>query len=395
MLGNKKVVIATSLTPINLEHLFSLPLTGMNDPGSVHEDCDDLPRWIFALPYDYFGIDTRTSGDRPLAWEIKAALIWSDNQTEPRYVARDDASSARFHLDLMSQIKPLLIEAKKRIPADPQPIHLNPTTSDESYLESASAIIASIGKGDFYQVNLLRFFQSASAGGWANLCRRLELFSGPFGCLLTHGSRVIASFSPERFVEVSQEKEGCKIKTWPIKGTAMRRLDDDAEDEQTGQRLLHSEKDLAELRMIIDLMRNDLQRVCKGGTVRVLDSAKLQKFANVWHLEGNIEGQLKDDLRLGELLESLCPGGSITGAPKIAAMKRIHQDEPQARGYFMGNLFVLMHDGTIQSNIMIRTLTSDNWMRSAKYAAGSGLVIKSIPELELLEIESKCAVLTC
>jgi para-aminobenzoate synthetase component 1 len=146
--------------------------------------------------------------------------------------------------------------------------------------------------------------------------------------------------------------------------------------------------------MIIDLMRNDLTRVCENDSIEVLSSGELKGFKHVWHLEGHIKGRLSAGQTLRELLSVLCPGGSITGAPKIAAMSRIRADEGQSRGFFMGNFLTINHDGSVRSNILIRTLLSDNWMTSARYAAGSGLVAKSIPEQELLEIITKCAPVT-
>ncbi len=395
MLGDGRVVIATSMTPVNFEDLLDLQVSNLRDNTFVSLDASELPRWIFAVPYDFFPSGSAiTTSERPIAWNIKAALIWTADHNEPKYVARADANTSRFHLHPSRELKSLLSDALKWIPTEPEPIELLPVTSDDSYLDAVRSIIDSIKNGDFYQVNLLRFFQSPNAGGWGNLCMRLETFAGPYGCLLTQGSRVLASFSPERFVEISTEKDVHKIETWPIKGTIARVSGDEKADLNAGQQLLNSEKDLAELRMIIDLMRNDLAKLCDTGSVDVISAGELKKFPGVWHLEGHVQGRLNSEITLRDVLQSLCPGGSITGAPKIAAMARIKSDEGQSRGFFMGNLFAVMHDGSIKSNILIRTIISDNWMRSARYAAGSGIVVKSNPDMELLEIKSKCSILT-
>lgn len=395
MLGEGRTALATSMTPISFDMLLNLKLAELSDPSFNAPDYKDLPRWLFAVPYEYFGNDVRAQqNERVIAWEVKAALVWDSGKSEPRYVARSDAKSARFHLDPTRELKTLLADAQKWNPCDPAPVELLPTTSDDSYLDSARSIIDSIREGDFYQVNLLRYFQAPKAGGWENICMRLEQNSGPYGCILTQGSRIIASFSPERFIEITPQVSGATISTWPIKGTSQRVPSDQLADEKVGQKLLESEKDLAELRMIIDLMRNDLGKVCKPGSIQVLSGGCLKKFASVWHLEGEVTGQLRTNITLRELLSALCPGGSITGAPKIAAMERIRSEEGQDRGFFMGNVFTIMHDGSLKSNILIRTLVSDNWMRTARYAAGSGLVIKSSPEMELKEVKSKCIVLT-
>lgn len=403
MVGGKQIVIATSFTPISFDSITNTPITQWKAtgdafaPASAATDAADLPRWIFAVPYDTYAGRRDSVGyqsERPLAWEIRAALIWNEGSNEPRYISRTDAPAARFHLPYKSQITSLLSDATKWVPPSLEAMTLHGATSHDTYLDSARDIIEDIGKGNFYQVNLLRYFSIAKAHGWENLCARMESNAGPHGALITAGSRVIASFSPERFIEINPSENQFKISTWPIKGTAARVLTDSAKDAEVGLALSHSAKDQAELHMIIDLMRNDLSRICLPNSVEVLQPGALKEFRHVWHLEGEITGTLKPSHNLDQILTALCPGGSITGAPKIAAMERIRNDEGQTRGFFMGNVFRINHDGSLQSNILIRALLSGNWMKSAQYAAGSGLVIKSSPDAELLEIQSKCAPVT-
>ena len=395
MVGSEQIIIATSFTPIPFEKLLDKKISEFKDPVCDPSIAGDLPRWIFALPYETFAGDSDSEkSERPIAWSVKAALIWDKGSTEPKYVELPDAKTARFHLAREKEIKTLLTDAKKWIPPPIESIELLPTTSDDTYLDSVRSVIESIRSGMFYQVNLLRYFQSHRARGWDNLCVRMEQHSGPQGALITQGSRVLASMSPERFIEITPSDDETLIDTWPIKGTAPRISDNEKKDHESGQALLSSHKDQAELHMIIDLVRNDLTRICKPGSVEVLSPGELKKFSHVWHLEGQVRGTISPNLTLLELLKAVCPGGSITGAPKIASMARIRADEGQPRGFFMGNFFRINHDGSVQSNILIRTLVSDNWMRTARYAAGSGLVIKSIPENELDEIRSKCTTVT-
>jgi anthranilate/para-aminobenzoate synthase component I len=403
MMGGKQIVIATSFTPVSFDAIAQTSVNNWKSSATLFgpnvgaDDLAELPRWIFAVPYETYAggkNHAQEGSERPLAWEIKAALIWDEGSSEPRYIARTDCATSRFHLNYKPQIIALLAQAKKWEPPTLRPMTLHGSTSHDTYLDSAREIIEAIARGDFYQVNLLRYFSIAAAHGWDNLCARMESNSGPHGALLTAGSRVIASFSPERFIEVSIRDNKHHISTWPIKGTAPRDASDPLKDLASGAALSDSAKDQAELHMIIDLMRNDLSRICERGTVAVTQSGTLKKFKHVWHLEGEITGELIPAQNLEQILAALCPGGSITGAPKIAAMERIKNDEGQPRGFFMGNLFRINHDGSLQSNILIRTLVSNNWMTSANYAAGSGLVIKSSPEAELLEIQSKCSPVT-
>jgi para-aminobenzoate synthetase component 1 len=350
------------------------------------------------LPYEYLrslsGSGT-PGGERPIAWKIGAALIWENNSLEPQYLNTPEAPRARFHLDQTKTIKSILADATKVNWQAPSPIDLLPTTSDDTYLDTVRQIIRGISEGHFYQINFLRYFHAYKSHGWDNLCHLMELRSGPFGSMATLGSKVFASFSPERFVEVDLSiPESARIRSWPIKGTAPRYPSDPAADQESGNQLKTSAKDRAELRIIIDLMRNDLHQICEAGSVTVESDGDLKKFSHVWHLEGEVAGSLKTGLTWRDLLKALCPAGSITGAPKIAAMNRIQADEGRERGFFMGNTFTIFGDGSMRSSVNIRTLTSDNWVRSAHYAAGSGIVIKSDPMLELNEIESKTNVLT-
>ncbi len=394
--GGKQTFIATSFSPVSFEKILDLNIaaevSSTNDASS-----GGLPRWLFVVPYETAreSLPSKSSsGERVLAWEIFAGLIWDDDATEPRYAEVSGAANARFHLPMKTALKTLLSDASKYHPAPHKGIDLLPSTSDDTYVETVKRLINDIREGAFYQINLLRFFNAPHAHGWENLCALMESNTGPHGTLVTQGSRVIASLSPERFIEINPSASGLHIKTWPIKGTAPRYPDDPKRDQQSAETLSHSEKDRAELRMIIDLMRNDLIQICEPGSVNVTQEAALRKFSHIWHLEGEVTGQLKADQKIQTILQALCPGGSITGAPKIAAMSRIDKDEGQTRGYFMGNVFRINYDGSLQSSIMIRTLVSDNWMNSARYAAGSGIVIKSDPHAELEEIRAKCAVVT-
>jgi anthranilate/para-aminobenzoate synthase component I len=394
--GGSQIFIATSFSPVDFETLSKSKPDDWLGSSDDSENLSTIPRWMFLLPYEAYNHDSTLAGyaDRPLAWEIHAGLVWENDADNPAYVATSAAASARFHFDYKTKLTPLIKDASKYAHATVKPLVLTPTTSDDSYIDAASNLIRSIANGDFYQINLLRFFHAAQPHNWQNLCALMEANSGPQGVLISVGNKIVASFSPERFIEIIRNSNGLEISTWPIKGTAPRCLNDELKDRQIGTSLSNSRKDLAELQMIIDLMRNDFARICRPGTVQVKDQGSLKKFFQVWHLEGHVSGDLDPSHDLSSLLAAVCPGGSITGAPKVAVMNRIRQEEGRLRGYFMGNFFRINRDGSLQSNIMIRTLISENWLRSAMYAAGSGLVIKSEPNKEMLEIRTKCAPVT-
>jgi para-aminobenzoate synthetase component 1 len=143
--------------------------------------------------------------------------------------------------------------------------------------------------------------------------------------------------------------------------------------------------------MIVDLLRNDLNRVSLADSVRVVCPHRLISHPTVHHLEAEIDARLRPDLTLGDFLDAVCPAGSITGAPKIEVMRAIQEFEGRDRGYFMGHIFYLDDRGRFDSSILIRTLVRDE-SGLDEFAAGSGLVVHSDPERERREVEAKCRV---
>ena len=167
----------------------------------------------------------------------------------------------------------------------------------------------------------------------------------------------IASASPEQFMELRDRQ----VETRPIKGTRRRGLSPEAEL-YTGDELRESAKEMAENVMITDLLRNDLSRVCQPGTVHTSELCRVETYATVQHLVSVVRGTLKPEHDAWHLLASTFPGGSITGAPKVRAMEIITELEPTARGPYCGSLFYLSHEGSFDSNILIRSfLIKEGW----------------------------------
>jgi para-aminobenzoate synthetase component 1 len=173
-----------------------------------------------------------------------------------------------------------------------------------------------------------------------------------------------------------------RVESRPIKGTRRRQALPEA-DFYAGQELRDSEKDKAENVMIVDLLRNDLARVCEPGSVRVTQLCDLETYEFVLHLVSAVEGVLRPDCDLFDLLDGAFPGGSITGAPKVRAMEIIQELEPDARGAYCGSLGYLGFDGTMDMNILIRTITAANgWWQ---IPVGGGIVVQSSPQAEYEE----------
>ena len=248
-----------------------------------------------------------------------------------------------------------------------------------------------IHAGDILQANITQRFLGRMPAGltpWM-LCRRARTVSpNPYGAYVECGDgRVIASASPEMFLRLDS-KGG--VVTRPIKGTRPRG-NGAAEDARLAGELLASIKDRAENLMIVDLMRNDLARACRIGSVKVNELFGLESFANVHHLVSEIEGRLETGLGPIDLLRATFPGGSITGAPKVRAMEIIRELEPARRGPYCGTIAWIGFDGAMESSIVIRTLVIDG--DDVVMQAGGGIVADSEPAAEYLESLDKAAAL--
>lgn len=232
-----------------------------------------------------------------------------------------------------------------------------------------------IHEGDCYQVNLAqRFSAHASGDAWTAYLALRDISPAPFMSYMNLGdaqsSLQVLSASPERFLQV----HGKHVETRPIKGTRPR-SDNAVEDASNANDLQNSPKDRAENLMIVDLLRNDISKVCETGSVRADKLFALESFANVHHLVSTVTGKLAEDKTAIDLLRACFPGGSITGAPKFRAMEIIEELEPNRRGLYCGAIGYLGFDGNMDTNIAIRTAVySDDEIR---FYAGGGVVADS------------------
>lgn len=253
-------------------------------------------------------------------------------------------------------------------------------TRDE-YLRAVERVVEYIRAGDIFQVNLSqRLLFPAREEALAVYLRLRQLNAAPFAGYFAHDDWAIASASPERFVRV---QDGL-VETRPIKGTRRRRHRPEA-DLFTEDELRESEKDQAENVMIVDLLRNDLSKVCAPGSISVPSLCAVETYETVQHLVSVVRGTLDRDstgrqLDAWDLLAALFPGGSITGAPKVRAMEIIAELEPTVRGPYCGSLFYVGFDGSADSSILIRTFTvRRGWIQCS---VGGGIVAQSDPVAE-------------
>jgi para-aminobenzoate synthetase component 1 len=251
--------------------------------------------------------------------------------------------------------------------------------SRPAYLDTVRRAIEYVHAGDCFQVNVAqRLLHPATIPPLELYLRLRARNAAPFAGYFDLGDFVLASASPERFVRVQQSE----VETRPIKGTRPRGATP-AEDQARLAELLASAKDRAENVMIVDLLRNDLGRVCRYGSVRVETVCRIETYRYVHHLVSEVRGRLRPGLGPVDLLKAAFPGGSVTGAPKVRAMEIIAELEPTARGPYCGSLGYIGFDGSADTSILIRTFTAGRgWFQ---FPVGGGIVADSVPEREYEE----------
>lgn len=257
----------------------------------------------------------------------------------------------------------------------------NMTQAD--YLQKFAQIQTYLHSGDCYQINLAQRFTAGFSGDpYAAYLQLRQSNSAPFSAFIRLDHAAVLSISPERFIEVKAEK----IETKPIKGTKPR-ASDPYQDEQNAEALQNSAKDRAENVMIVDLLRNDLGKVCVPGSVQVPSLFAIESFPAVHHLVSTVTGQLAPQYQAIDALRAAFPGGSITGAPKVRAMQIIEELEPHRRSVYCGAIGYISQHGHMDSNIAIRTLVvADDTIHCW---AGGGIVADSQGDAEYQETYDK------
>ena len=252
--------------------------------------------------------------------------------------------------------------------------------ADKDYCRDIAKIIDYIHAGEVYQVNLSRRFEANLPEGfnaYGHYKNLRDINPAPFSAFMNFGDVTLVSCSPERFLSVT----GSEVETRPIKGTLP--------STQNADILIKSAKDRAENTMIVDLLRNDLSKVCDYHSVKVPELCMLETFAGVHHLVSTVKGILQEGKTATDLLRACFPGGSITGAPKIRAMEIIEELEETRRGPYCGAIGYISFNGRMDTNIVIRTLVYTGG--KAYLQTGGGIVSDSIPEKELQESLDKAA----
>jgi para-aminobenzoate synthetase component 1 len=330
--------------------------------------------------------------DWVIAWDHQAGAAW--------LISRSGPERRRMVLDRLSSEEPRTA-ARAVADAEPWPrgasapaygaeaaagIGLRSTFTHRGYLDAVAKVREYIVAGDIFQANLSQRFQAPLREPPFELYRRLRRRNpAPFAAYLAFDDVTVLSASPERFLRLDPDG---RVETRPIKGTRPRGLGP-MHDAALGRALAESVKDRAENVMIVDLLRNDLSRVCRPGTVRVPELFALEQHPTVHHLVSTVLGELEPKADAVDLVRAAFPGGSITGAPKVRAMEIIAELEPTRRGIYCGSIGYLSATGAMDTSIVIRTFV----LRDGElyFQAGGGIVADSDPELEYRETLDKAA----
>ncbi len=352
---------------------------------------------------DEFQLPVLAAGryDWVLAWDHHQRRAWVIVQTWPSSGVVSDADCHAAAQRRMEQVTARLMQPPTFTEVIPQPTRslsllaarhavsevpaVWSNFTPEEYLRALRRIIDYVHAGDIFQTNLSQRLLSPAPCGPVALYERLRrLNPAPFAGLFLHDDWAIISASPERFLHV----EHGQVVTRPIKGTRRRNAAPEA-DLFSKDELRESEKDQAENVMIVDLLRNDLSRVCQPGSVRVPLLCEVETYATVQHLVSEVCGTLRPGLTVWDLFAASFPGGSISGAPKVRAMEIIAELEPTARGPYTGSLFYATTPQQADSNLLIRTFVMRHgWLQCS---VGGGIVAQSDPAAEYAETWHKAA----
>ncbi len=325
----------------------------------------------------------RSALPRAVAWRMHGALLRDRRSGEIRIVARDDSARERLRTQVAADTVVVAQSAERARPARLATAVLEQDPA--IFIDGVRDVLAAIGRGDVYQANLSRSWRArlAPQATVPDLYRALRHANpAPFAALAQLEDFALLSSSPERLLQL----QGGLASTRPIAGTRPRGRDD-AADAALKSELQLNEKERAEHIMLVDLERNDLGRICRGGTVEVDEFMTIETYATVHHIVSNVRGVLRDGVTPGQAIAAVFPGGTITGCPKVRCMELLAGLEREPRDAYTGSLGYLDVNGTMDLNILIRTLIVRDGVIG--FRTGAGIVADSVPEAELAETRAK------
>ena len=344
--------------------------------------------WIFAhFNYEYHSITKPNTKVNltgfPLAYLYTPAVVIE--LTENKVTIQTDSDHPQIIFDQVSGFKLPVTDANNAALTT----SITPFISKAAYLEAIDKILALIRRGDFYEINYCQAFEVEHlsvhpVNVYANLT---DISPTPFACFYKNSSDYLLCASPERYLQ----KKGNQLISQPIKGTIKRNVENDADDKLQVEALKNSSKDKSENVMVVDLVRNDLSRICEQGSVEVSELFGIYSFPQVHQMISTITGKLASNTLFSEILEATFPMGSMTGAPKKSVMETIDTLEPTKRGLYSGTVGYLNPAGDFDFNVVIRSIFYNSDTKKASYGVGGGITIYSDPEKEYEECLLKAA----
>jgi len=332
---------------------------------SRHNHLDGIPKCVFCF-YDVFIIENNKNGK---------LYIVANGNTKNSSILVDEIVEHIYSYDFDSVAN----EASDKVYENEIEFNM----AEDVYKKSINNLINYIVEGDIYVVNMTQQLKIKSKKDPYSFFKKLrQINPSPFGGYLNYGNHKIISSSPERFLRMKNNV----IETRPIKGTRKRGINEE-DDMKIREELTNSEKDKSELLMIVDLERNDLNKVSIPGSVEVSELFKTEEYATVFHLVSNITSKLKDNKTVLDLIYATFPGGSITGAPKIRAMEIIDEVEASNRNIYTGIMGYISFNGDCDFNIIIRTALY--YENEYHLGVGGGITCESDVDFEFEEILQK------
>jgi len=307
-------------------------------------------------------------------FQPKKIIKVKDNRAEFLYLKMVDDEIEKDYNSISALTTPSTISKETTI--------FTPRISKENYLEKVGKMKDHIQRGDIYEANFCQEFyiENQEIDPLQSYLELNEISSPPFAAFLRLEEHYALSASPERYIK----KQGKKIISQPIKGTA-KRLNKPEEDEILKSNLQIDPKEIAENVMIVDLVRNDLSKTAFRGSVNVEELCKLYTFKQVHQLISTISSQIREDVTPVEVLKTTFPMGSMTGAPKVSAMKIIEELEETKRGLYSGSIGYFTPGGDFDFNVVIRSILYNDHQKYTSCSVGSAITIQSIPENEYEE----------
>lgn len=298
----------------------------------------------------------------------------------PQIVLEIKGDAVSIHSERPEEIFIKISNQTAGLKPGPTSIHTQSVLSKQGYLRKIVSLQEHIHRGDCYEINFCQeVFADDAAFNPFDVYRKLAAISpNPFSAFYRIEDKYLLCASPERFLA----KKGRKVFSQPIKGTIKRDVDNKEHDEQLKEELRNSQKDQSENVMVVDLVRNDLTRICKDASVKVDELYGIYSYPQVHQMISTISGELNDDISFSQIIRATFPMGSMTGAPKHRVMQLIEEYEPSARGIFSGAVGYFSPGGDFDFNVVIRSIMFNETSRYVSYQVGSGITFYSDAEKE-------------